>query len=318
MLCYEQVLSTMSNWNESYDLTRCFIVFVIQKGTSYTISNTEQMSGATTASNYARDWGRCVGVRPELNDQGPFLHFPDMSVPPYVLTKTHCTAYCDDCSPSRYVMSNTTAFEEGCLSGSKKDGEVVTDTTYSVTVPVKAVHLIRSPFDNIVSRMHLGVKRRRRQGWNEEDLAKFMNGKDGFHTWCRYIEDKYVKQETSTSRIDEETKRLFEGVPCHADIFRYVQWHNLAIQVLEKQDIPVHVLHYESYSTDYNATVDRLFEFLELEKKHKPLPFVAGKTYLSYYSDEEARRTSKLVRAVASPATWALVKHYFEPWNPHT
>jgi hypothetical protein len=182
---------------------------------------------------------------------------------------------------------------------------------YAPTVPVKAVHLIRSPLDNIVSRLHLTIKRNRSQGWSEEDLAKFSNGKEGFHAWCSYMDATFAEQEQTTSLFDDNTKKLFEGVPCHADLFRYVQWHNFAIEVLERRKLPVHVLHYESYTTDYNSTVDGLFRFLELEKKSKPFQFVAGKSYSSFYSDHEIEGVMKLVQALASPATWDLVKHYF-------
>jgi hypothetical protein len=206
------------------------------------------------------------------------------------------------------VVLDTHVFEQGCLSGKKKNNDTgsVVPTTYAPTVPVKAVHLIRSPFDNVVSRMHLELRRHKR-----EETFK-SNDKGGFDAWCQYMEDKFAPQEARTELLSEEVKELFVGVPCHADWFRYVQWHNLAIQVIEQRNLPVHVLYYENYTMNYNATMDDLFEFLQLEKKATPIQFVAGKTYMSFYSDEQVRAARKLVHALASPMTWDLVKHYFD------
>jgi len=274
------------------------------------------LSGTSTASNYARDWQKCQAVRPELAEQGPYLHKPDLRIPSFVLTKTHCTGYCDVCPPSQYVV-DADAFKLGCCSGSKKDNDgSIIETVYDSSVPVKAVHLIRNPFDNIVSRMHLALKRRSKQGWTDEDLAIFKtNDKASLDAWCSYMDEKFVADEAETDLIDDETKQLFRQVPCHADWFRYVQWHNLAIEVVDRLDLPVHILHYENYTTDYNTTVDGLFEFMALERQSNPVDFSSNKTYVSFYSSDTALAAMRLVRSLASNKTWDLVEHYFEPWK---
>jgi hypothetical protein len=102
-------------------------------------------------------------------------------------------------------------------------------------------------------------------------------------------------------------------LPCHADWFRYVQWHNRAIEMTTEQQIPVHYLFYEDYSTKYNETLHDLLDFLNLVPTANvdPLPFQAGKTYLDLYSPEEIQAATRFVRTMATPACWNLLKRYF-------
>lgn len=72
------------------------------------------------------------------------------------------------------------------------------------------------------------------------------------------------------------------------------------------------LLYYEDYSTNYSATVEALFDFLELEMEDDPIEFIPGKTYIGYFSAENQRRAARFVKFMATPECWELVKHYFE------
>lgn len=136
-------------------------------GTSYTSRLIRHISETRTASNYGNENKKAVGPsRPVFLDQpaGPFWLDPDMhpeyTLPTeYVLTKTHCRGRCEQCPPTKYVES-TSSFRRGCLSGK---GVVLVNGTetwdYGFTYPAdkvaKAVHLIRDPFDNVVSRFNV-------------------------------------------------------------------------------------------------------------------------------------------------------------------
>lgn len=122
-------------------------------GTSYTILNTEQMSGRTTASNYGGDYNPCLPVTPD-SPAGPYLRSPHKPFPSrYILTKTHCAGFCMDCAPSAYVLNNDgVAFEEACRSGRQRHvNGTRSHVTYDASLPAKAVHLVRHPFDNVSS-----------------------------------------------------------------------------------------------------------------------------------------------------------------------
>jgi hypothetical protein len=215
-------------------------------------------------------------------------------------------------------MESALAFQDACCRGERMlpNGNR-TKVSYSAKVVKKTVHLIRSPFDNLIARLHLAVKLRKRKGWNETALLDqfSQSSREGYLAWCNYVDSRHAKDLKKTKRISSNVKALMKGLPCHSDWFRYVQWHNRAIQVTTEQlQIPVHYLFYEDYSTNYNETVHGLLEFLNLlPAVNEPLPFQPGKTYKSmYYSPEEIQAATRFVRAMATPACWNLLKRYFD------
>jgi hypothetical protein len=284
-------------------------------GTSYTITNTEQISNLSTASNYAGGWDSLVPVRRELTN-GPFLHNPTLGLPRYSLTKSHCGGYCNDCLPKNYVHT-VDSFEVACATGQKdgdEEGKMV-PVKYSPSVPSKIVHLIRNPFSNLVSRLHLGVNKRQRKGTNTEELlATFTSDKEGLAAWCHYFDERFADDERNSPLLDQSMLRQYQDLPCRAEWFRYVQWHTLAIEVTKRRGLPVHTLYYEDYTSDYNGTVQQLFDFLELPILQEPLSFHAGKTYIDYYDPKDARKAAHFVRDMATPETWLLLRHYFTDW----
>jgi hypothetical protein len=222
-------------------------------GTSYTITNTESMSNKSTASNYAGGWDAVVPVRKDLVN-GPFLHEPNLEIPSNVLTKTHCTGYCFDCPPAAYVET-VDSFEKGCATGMKDiDGESA-QVSYSSALPRKVVHLFRNPFDNLVARFRFGVKKRRNAGQPEDELIQFQSSKEGMQAWCNTFDQKYAQIELDSPLLDQTLFRRFQSLPCRAEWFRYVQWHNSAFEMTKRRRLPVHVLYYENYTLDYDGTV---------------------------------------------------------------
>ncbi|KAL7559967.1 hypothetical protein ACA910_022457 [Epithemia clementina (nom. ined.)] len=72
---------------------------------------------------------------------------------------------------------------------------------------------------------------------------------------------------SSSLLLPEEQPLVF----CRIELFRCVQWHSHAIQMTIKLlSIPVHYLYYESYTTNYNATVQDILQFLQQPAKAKP------------------------------------------------
>jgi Sulfotransferase domain len=266
--------------------------------------NLEVTCNVTTASNYAKGWEMVLPIQPELVN-GPFLHDPEIRVPHYVLTKTHCYGYCDDCPPSEYNITNNQLFEQGCLRTEMPNRTL--PIRYDRTVPVKAVHLYRNPFDNIVARMHLAVHKRERQG---VDVSLFENSRDGFQKWCAFLDAKYQRAEDEF--FSSDVLKLFHGLPCHSDWYRYVQWHNHAYILTEQLNLPVHDLFYEDYTHAYAATVQNLWKFLEVEPRSAPIEFYVGKSYESFFDTDHARKAAMLVQALSLPPVWLGLKRYFE------
>ena len=312
LMCFPNSVRIMLNAAISCIMRLVLTIYLCHlQGTSFTIRNTEKMSNTSTATNYASDWD--VPVRPEFID-GPFIqNLAPLDMPSsYILTKTHCAGYCDDCEPQDFVETSG-SFQEGCRTVAKriKSGGEPVRALYSAEIPRKAVHLIRNPFDNLIARLHLTVKKKKQLGWTEEQLAAFSNSRDGYLKWCQFA-DQAVSNETTF--ISSDIKELFQNLPCAADWYRYVQWHNLAIEATQRLQLPIYVLYYENYTENFDKTVDDLFHFLELHKVNNPVPFIAGKTYQNFFSEDEARAATRLVENMASPECWKLIGHYFDPW----
>jgi len=281
------------------------------------MTNTQKTSQMTVATNYEQEvHPRTVSMLP--NSKSPYLLNASMPVPSLALTKTHCLGYCDRCVP----MMDSKEFEMGCRSLKTDDlesGEGHREY-YSERLVAKAVHLFRNPFDNLVARMHHGIKKRSAMPkWREaprlrNKLALFEETPEGFIEWCSYLDKIFVGDVDQLMKRLGIAKEVYRNLPCKTELFRYVQWHNNAIKVLDRLHIPVHVLYYEDYTTRYNITVQELFKFLELEAVHSNSPFLPGKTYGRVYTDQYQQKATNFVRAVASPKCWSLIRHYFEPW----
>ena len=102
-----------------------------------------------------------------------------------------------------------------------------------------------------------------------------------------------------------------KDVPCHADFYRYIQWHNLAFITTWNLDIPSLVIHYENYTHNFQKTQDMILEFLQQDGLYKAPTFIDGKTYRDYYSQEEIDAVYFLFTKVALEKTWLNTKHYF-------
>jgi hypothetical protein len=276
-------------------------------GTSYTMMNTERMTNQTTASNYAKDFAALKPVREDLT-QGPFLHKLYKQTPEnYILTKTHCGGFCNDCGPKKYILSQA-QFQQDCCTGSALG--VKNALQYDSSVPSKAIHLFRNPFDNLVARFHLHLKRHA----IDEKMDVTLTDLEGYHRWCKRVDAKYAEQDRIV--FHGPLRKLMDSLPCHADLYRYVQWHNHAIATSKKLDLPVHYVYYEDYSktATYNATVHSILDFLEAPAVLSPLEFTVGHNYATYYSDRHAKMAARLAKALATPECWKHIQHYFAPW----
>lgn len=232
----------------------------------------------------------------------------------YLLTKTHCGGRCDLCSPEDYI-EDLRIFSNRCAEGY----HVINDTVggdqieifdhYSKDQVKRAVHLIRDPFDNVVSRFHLTYKHFVRN--NETDMiAAYPRSREGFRAYCKDLGNKYHDEEKST----KEYSGVFDDVKdvsCHADLFMYIQWHNLAFTTTWDMNIPTLIIHYENYTHSFNQTKDTLLNFLGQVGINEPPLFETGKTYREYFTGDEVRAVENMFSKLANAKTFAHTKHYF-------
>ena len=277
--------------------------------------------------------------------EGPFLELiPDRTtnLPQLIITKTHCGGFSTSHTPSSYIETPR-SFLKACLKGKKGvyseeyDAYVTHTVHYKPDLVKKAIHVFRNPLDNgtlflllylynttpisstehfssttcikiVVARFHLERKRftaKKDTKW----LNEFPNNKLGFNTWCNSID--FDSRKLAHSRwVDDDLVATFPI--CHAEFFRYVQWHNLAFATtILELDIPTMVFFYEDYSARFDDVTQELMDFLELEPVGDPEPFKTGKKYSDYYTKEQVENVKLFIKEYANKETWKHLAHYF-------
>eukprot|EP00550_Attheya_septentrionalis_P010305 CAMPEP_0198289168 /NCGR_PEP_ID=MMETSP1449-20131203/7461_1 /TAXON_ID=420275 /ORGANISM="Attheya septentrionalis, Strain CCMP2084" /LENGTH=437 /DNA_ID=CAMNT_0043987465 /DNA_START=530 /DNA_END=1843 /DNA_ORIENTATION=- len=305
-------------------------------GTSYTMHMTQNASAQSVASNYGKEAhlnlsdGRINVPLFEDKPESPnlIISYPRLNMPTsYVLTKTHCGGYCMECGPDDYIET-LQSFKRRCLLSHRYEALPLkkkdklqqekyrwVDYTYPEDMVKRAVHIIRDPFDNIVSRFHLHFKKKKRKwsGSDEEWDRNYPSNSTGFRNWCQYIDSKYQPGAETTRFLSDEVRSLFKEIPCHSDFYKYIQWHNLAVEVTNNNmDLPTHVVRYENYAKNFNQTLNELMGFLHLDiVGASDIPeFVPGRTYREYYTKKEKKAVLRLMKLIATKEAWDMMSTY--------
>lgn len=282
-------------------------------GTSYTLNRLIGPTSQTrVATNYCHSSPNKTHPVYSGHSEGPLWQFTsheERTRPTkYILTKTHCGFYCNGCAPEEY-MDDALDFTAKCSSGFKmarapdgKSNQKV-HVTYDSSVVHKTIHLIRNPFNNVVSRFHLARQQKKH-------LSKYRNSRHGFRKYCESQNSQW-KDEVEASWLTNKLS-MMKNIPCRDDFYRYVRWHNQAFVTTDDElDVPTHLLHYEDYAERFDETVDGLMDFLHLKQRNVPDGFSEGHAYADYYTDEERRAVTEAMKILATNKTWSHIQHYF-------
>ena len=306
---------------QQYNVPLALFMTFPNSGTSYTSHLVRTVTGQFTASNYGRESIELGDQVPVYNDSaiGPFwtYHMEDGTFPRhlrptkgYILTKTHCGGSCNLCVPEKYVINSTEQFMKHCLTtniGHMSGNGVVQATSagpYRKDLIRRIIHLIRNPFDNIVSRFH------DLRNAYKPFAEKYPNTRDGFRAFCKMQSEKFYNEERNSNAFSL-VFHFANDIPCYADFYKWIQWHNLAFDLTAELGLPIMLFHYEDYSTQFNATKNKLLEFLEQDEANTTSPFKSGKTYPDYFTADEISGVRKMVFLLATNVTWDSTKHYF-------
>ena len=301
-------------------------------GTSFTMRLVQRMSNITGASNYGMECdtdsqGSNYPVYKRSPDGPFFSQLKKRRMPTrYIPTKTHCGGYTTNSGPDKYIHT-ARSFMMQCLTGNRltpefdEDGNVISargkalyqvekhHTHYDPSLVQRAVHVVRDPFDNIVSRFHLEQNVHKKKN-DEEWLTKYPSTPQGFQDWCKAMDDKVHEEEKESRFLDDVLLKAFEGVPCHSEFYRYTQWHSLALAATNKMKIPALILHYERFEDDFDNMYEELFSFLELPRDGQMTEFVTGKKYQDYFDTTQRRRAMALVEELSDSEVWHILQRY--------
>jgi hypothetical protein len=183
--------------------------------------------------------------------------------------------------------------------------EVSQKFSYGSEKVVKAVHVVRDPFSNVVSRFNL----ERHSG---KSATEYPSTRQGFRDFCLKLNQAYAGDHSQSHLHNNEHLDIMKDVPCYADFFRYIQWHNMAFVTSNDLNLHTYVLHYDWFATRFDETVKELLDFLHLEYKAEPEPFVLGKVYRDYYTAEEQAAVKQVLESMALQVTWKNIAQYFQ------
>lgn len=289
-------------------------------GTSYTLKNLRRVSNVSTASNYCGNGREKNPVLPKSsNISGPYIipgSYPHEFPSHYILTKTHCF-HCMQCYPSEYLIS-VDKFEDRCMrtcfqTYKKTPYGFVEEKVYDrypISIVGKFVHLVRNPFDNIVSRFRLHKKQLLRERSPDRLEGKNSFNVTEFHEYCRGQDAMFDREERWTWKRSQLMKNA-KKIPCHADWFRWITWHNHAFEMgaAHRETIETLVLHYDDYRMDYDGTVRNLLNFLSVKWIQPSIEF-SWSNYSEFYNEDQRRAAINFVRLIASNDTIEEIRRY--------
>lgn len=283
-------------------------------GTSFTMQLVYEGSEMYIASNYGSEEGNNLPNLPlySSSPNGPYiLHRNETQPKKYILTKTHCGGRCVKCPPQMY-METQSFFMSRCAQGHRKSGELLNEkeiVEYDPLLVQRAIHLIRNPFDNIVSNFHL-ERKKKVQDSSTNWLDRYPNDVNGFRKWCSDKDMEYPEKEQQL--LPKDVVEIFQqqNIPCHAHFYKYAKWHDYTIEVRKKLKLPSIIVFYEDYEQNFSETATKIFEFLQVPQTKNTPSFVKGKTYSNFFTENEQKAALHLVRLIVGNETWDLLKIY--------
>lgn len=272
---------------------------------------TQDMKGAFVKNTYASSpiWHN--------HPNGPFKTSPHMPLPEKLIPiVTHCGGVCYECHPQYYMIPKY-VFANLCHTGTKFTpfGAGKTEKLkYDHQLIDKAVQLVRPPFDNVVSRFFDAYTQR--EAMNDKVwLNEFPKTSKGFFAWCAEQNERFHIEEKMAWQ-----KEIFvasEGVPCAAEFYRYIQWHNMIYKVVryDMVDIPLKIIHTKDLQENFENTITGLLGWLELDltvnlKDYSGLDLdIPG--YMSFFSIEQRHKIACFMKKIADPTIVDRFARYF-------
>lgn len=289
-------------------------------GSTYVQSVIHETTSTTTSNNYG--WtvlnGETVNSRLIWADrtQGPFRQNekPIPSFPSYIATKTHCSGWCFDCPPAKYWIPKST-FHRDCLVSSRHNHFTQEIVQYDGKMVTKAIHLIRDPFSNIVSRFLMFEERSKDKDFDSANpITKtgYPMTKLGFQKYCRDMDTKFYNDEYEWFLKQPEMNEAMSGVPCRSEFYKYFQWHNLARNAaVEIQKVPYMLIHYNLFIDKFETELRKMLSFLQLPENGRNVRNRYYNVYYYFYDIDQVNAVQKLAKYMSEEWLYNELDIYF-------
>jgi hypothetical protein len=174
------------------------------------------------------------------------------------------------------------------------------------------------------------MRGRRTSLQQQKEVSIFNDTQEGIAAWCRYTDALFWKeQQAGETRRNGRQQRgdpyyirrlvarfapFRDKALCNAEFFRYIQWHNLALETIRHKNMSSHLLFYEDYELNFTQTVHALLAFLQLPTKHEPMKLILGKRYRNkLFSPEERTKIFRMLREFSTDELWSLIGPRYFP-----
>jgi len=287
---------------------------------SLTNQTTATTYGSAMLNQYGRLTHRYYESVPVYSQRpnGPFLFTHHLDLPmTYLPTVSYCGGLCIDCQPETYILTRD-KFLAQCCSGVRFTPEIglegptgsgtFQDVKYDCGRVQKALIIIRNPFHVIQDRfVHNSLINGpvAEQDW----IPRNTLNEKGFQVYCE-AGTKFEALEKSW--YDSKAFEKSVGVPCHAEVYRWVQWLNLVFQSIQLQGIPYDVVHYDELRDDMETTMNRIMNFYELETVNEDAPEFYYKGDRGFFRNEDKVKIKELIRVLAQPDTLGHIERYIQ------
>jgi hypothetical protein len=164
---------------------------------------------------------------------------------------------------------------------------------------------------HFAQRFHLQINEYKKS--NDVIPDYLQNSREGLRSFCKQSAKLYTELEDKSELWHQDgMDHLKTGIPCYAEFFKWVQWHNLANQLTKSMDIPTYYLNYESFESRFDETLDEILQFMSQGREGKPYKFIKGKAYKEYFHPNELKSVRRAMKQLATNETWAHIRHYFD------
>jgi len=136
--------------------------------------------------------------------------------------------------------------------------------------------------------------------------------REGFRDYCEKANREFVEEERAARFKNVSLLEIMPDVPCRAEFFRYVQWHNLAFQTCQATQLDTLVVYFDSYDSRLLETTSELLEFLGLTRLGPSPDFAEMKVYAyrDYFTLEERKEVGQMLNRIASPTALRHLLRY--------
>lgn len=300
-------------------------------GSDYVIDVIHKLTGKTTSTNYGHTLKEATGITtrnsyasvPVFKERinGPWLYTNHLPLPEqstYVPVLSYCGGYCARCFPGRYVMKRDT-FIEQCVTGTHfkpsdfNNGENeygwTEERKYDGAMIKKIGILVRSPIDVVTSRfLYFSNSYAGELDWSQ----RYDQNRKGFLAYCD--ENKVTYADEEAKWWDEDIRMAGLDIPCYAEFFKLIQWHNLANEMVDHMGLPYRYFYYETFQSNFTTQATNFLDFYKLTPS-RPIddsqaPHSVSISSTTLFTQIERQKIGAFIYLMANDRVRELLKPY--------